>query len=109
MKWLTREVAEGGELFLSSFIRILSCGSNCSEMGPETELLQHHKLVFPDKIRRDIQNHLHLRYFLRSFFLVLNFAHMNTHVRTTSACDDRPFSFVKVKSNDKSGGKTKTT
>lgn len=103
MNWLTREVAEGGLLFLSSFIRILSCGSKGSEMGLETKLLQHHKLVFPGKIRRDIQKHLDLHCFLRSFFLILNYAHMNRHVRMTSACDDRPFSFVKVKSNAKSG------
>jgi hypothetical protein len=54
MNWLTREVAEGGLLFLSSFIRIWSCGSKGSEMGPKTKLPQHHKLVFRDKIRRDI-------------------------------------------------------
>ena len=101
MNWLTREVAEGGLLFLSSFIRILSCGAKCSEMGPETKLLQHHKLVFLCKIRRDIQKHLDLHCFLSSFFLILNFTHMNRHVRITSACDYRPFSFVKVKSNAK--------
>ena len=99
---MTREVAEGGLLFLSSFIRILSCGSKGGEMGPETKLLQHHKLVFLDKIRRDIQKHLDLYCFLGSFFLIPNFAHMNRRVRMTSACDDRPFSFVKVKSNAKS-------
>ena len=102
MNWLTREVAEGGLLFLSSFIRILSCGAKGSEVWPEAKLLQNHKLVFFDKIRRDIQKHLDLHCFLSSFFLILNFTHMNRHVRMASACDYRPFSFEKVKSNAKS-------